>query len=152
MSNCMVDILRLYMDNDPLTYILTTTKLDATGQRWVASLANYNFKIFYRSGILNVEADALSQIPWESTQVDYMEPLIVKTMLQLKLVTDVGVPQMYPQLNLIKSMVVDSSPKLSQSDWIKEKHKDSDIYLIVQLLKSDQLKKYVAREIDSSGV
>ena len=30
--------------NNPLTYILTTAKLDATGQRWVASLANYNFK------------------------------------------------------------------------------------------------------------
>ena len=39
----------VYMDNNPLTYILTTTRLDVTGQRWVASLANYNFKIFYRS-------------------------------------------------------------------------------------------------------
>ena len=50
----------VYVDNDLLTYILTTAKLDVTGQRWVASLANYNFKIFYRSGKLNVEADALS--------------------------------------------------------------------------------------------
>ena len=33
----------VYMDNNPLTYILTTAKLDATGQRWVASLTNYNF-------------------------------------------------------------------------------------------------------------
>ena len=49
----------VYTDNNPLTYILTTAKLDATGQRWVASLANYNFKIFYKSGKLNVEADAL---------------------------------------------------------------------------------------------
>ena len=30
----------VYTDNNPLTYILTTAKLDATGQRWVASLAN----------------------------------------------------------------------------------------------------------------
>ena len=80
-------------DNNPLTYILTTAKLDATRQSWVASLANYNFKILYRSGKLNVEVDALSHIPWENTQVDHMEPLIVKTMLQLKLVTDVGVPE-----------------------------------------------------------
>ena len=65
-------------DNNPLTYILTT----ATGQRWVASLANYNFKIFYKSGKLNVEADAMSHIPWEKTQIEHMEPLIVKTMLQ----------------------------------------------------------------------
>ena len=57
----------VYMDNNPLTYILNTATLDATGQRWVASLANYNFKIFYRSGKLNVEVDALSQIPWDNT-------------------------------------------------------------------------------------
>ena len=48
----------VYTDNNPLTYILTTAKLDATGQRWVVSLANYNFKIFYKSGKLNVEVDA----------------------------------------------------------------------------------------------
>ena len=52
--------LEVYTDNNPLTYILTTTKLDATGHRWVASLANYNCKIFYRSSKLDVEADAIS--------------------------------------------------------------------------------------------
>ena len=53
----------VYTDNNPLTCVLTTAKLDATGQQWVASLANYNFRIFYKSGKLNVEADALSCIP-----------------------------------------------------------------------------------------
>ena len=42
----------VYTDNNPLTYILTNAKLDATRQRWVAILANYNFKIFYRGGKL----------------------------------------------------------------------------------------------------
>ena len=55
----------VYTDNNPLTYILTSAKLDATGQRWVASLANYDFRIFYKSGKTNVETDALSQIPWD---------------------------------------------------------------------------------------
>ena len=40
----------VYADNNPLTYVLTTAKLDACGQRWVAKLANYNFTIQYRSG------------------------------------------------------------------------------------------------------
>ena len=143
----------VYMDNNPLTYILTTAKLDATGQRLVAGLANYSLKIFYKSGKLNVEKDALSRIPWENTQVDNMELLIVKTMLQSKLVTDVGVPEIYPELNLIqKSMMVDNLPKLTHSDWIQEQSKDLDINLIIQLLKSDKLKKYVAREMDSSGI
>ena len=42
--------LAIYTDNDPLTYILTTTKLDATGHRWVAALAAYNFTLNYRPG------------------------------------------------------------------------------------------------------
>ena len=69
-----------------------------TGQRWVASLANYNFKIFYKSGKLNVDANVLSQIPWENTQVDHMEPLVVKAMLQSKLVTYVEILEICPQL------------------------------------------------------
>ena len=109
----------VYMDNNPLTYIFNTAKLDATGQRWVASLANYNFKIFYRNGKLNVEADALSGIPWENTQVDHLEPLIVQTMLQSKLETEMGIPEKYSPLNVIqKEMLVNSTPKLTQHEWV----------------------------------
>ena len=89
----------VYTDNNLLTYILTTAKLDATGQRWVASLANYNFKIFYKSGKLNVEADALSH-PWENTQIEHVEPLIVKTMLQSKLESETSFPSEYLPVNL----------------------------------------------------
>ena len=104
----------VYTDNNPLNYILTTAKLDATGQRWVASLANYNFKIFYKSGKLNVEADALSCIPWENTQVDHMEPLIVKTMLQSKIESETSLPNKYLPVNLLlKSMTQDSTLKLT---------------------------------------
>ena len=53
------------MDNNPLTYILTSAKLDAIGQRWVASLADYDFTIHYQSGKQNIEKDALSRIKWE---------------------------------------------------------------------------------------
>ena len=49
-------------------------------------------------------------------------------------------------------MMMDSSPKLTHSNWIKEQSEDLDINLIKQLLKSDKLKKYVAKEMDSSGV
>ena len=30
-------------DNNPLTYIITTPNLDATGHRWVGALAKFNF-------------------------------------------------------------------------------------------------------------
>ena len=48
-------------DNNPLTYVLTTAKLDATGQRWVAALSSYKFSIKYRSGKKNADADGLSR-------------------------------------------------------------------------------------------
>ncbi|CAM5084500.1 unnamed protein product, partial [Natator depressus] len=54
---------QVWTDNNPLTYVLTSAKLDATGQRWVAALASYEFSIQYRSGRSNVDADALSRCP-----------------------------------------------------------------------------------------
>lgn len=53
----------VYTDNNPLTYILTSAKLDATRQRWVAELADFTFKIHYRPGHLNADADTLSRMP-----------------------------------------------------------------------------------------
>ena len=35
----------VHMDNNLLTYVLTTTKLDAARHCWVTSLANYNFRL-----------------------------------------------------------------------------------------------------------
>ena len=142
----------VYTNNNPLTFILTTAKLDATGQRWVASLANYNFKIFYRSGKLNVEVDALLCIPWESTQVEHMEPLIVKTMLQSKLESEISLPEEHlPVSLLLKSMTVDITLKLTQKDWVKEQMDDVDVNKIVQLLESNKLNTYMAQEMDSSS-
>ena len=57
----------VFTDNNPLTYILSTARLDATGHRWVAALSNYNFTLTYRSGKLNKDADALSRLP-ETTE------------------------------------------------------------------------------------
>jgi hypothetical protein len=50
-------------DNNPLTYVLTSAKLDATGQRWIAALAEYDFTLRYRSGKQNQDADSLSRLP-----------------------------------------------------------------------------------------
>ena len=55
---------QVFTDNNPLTYILTTAKLDATGHRWVAALSNYTFSISYKPDKNNTDADALSRIKW----------------------------------------------------------------------------------------
>ena len=51
----------VFTDNNPLSYLQTTAKLGATEMRWQAELAQFNFRIQYRSGKQNLNADALSR-------------------------------------------------------------------------------------------
>ena len=69
-------------DNNPLTYVLTTAKLDATGHRWVAALSNYNFSLTYRSGKLNQDADGLSRLI-EGQDQQVMYPEVLKAILNV---------------------------------------------------------------------
>ena len=51
------------MDNNPLTYILTTPNLDAMGHGWVGALASFEFSLEYQKGADNGAANALSWVP-----------------------------------------------------------------------------------------
>ncbi len=53
----------VFTDNNPLTYVLSSAKLNATGLRWVAQLSDYLFDIKYKPGKLNIDADYLSRHP-----------------------------------------------------------------------------------------
>ena len=67
-------------DNNPLTYVFTTSKLDATGQRWVAALSDYDFSIKYRSGKKNADADGLSRIPEGTGKQNIIFPEVLKAL------------------------------------------------------------------------
>ena len=56
----------VYSDCNPLSYLLTSAKLNATTIRWVGELANYNFTIKYRPGKLSTDCDFLSRYPCEN--------------------------------------------------------------------------------------
>ena len=62
-------------DNNPLTYIMTTPNLDATGHRWVSALAKYDFQLEYQKGRDNAVVDTLS---WVTT---CLEPEAVQAIL-----------------------------------------------------------------------
>ena len=62
-------------DNNPLTIIMSTPNLDATGHQWVGALAWYNFELEYQKGCDNMVVDVLS---WVTTQLD---PDTVKSIL-----------------------------------------------------------------------
>ena len=58
-------------DNNPLTCLMSKSKLPATEQRWASALAGFNFRIKYRPGKHNGNADGLScqdSRPWESSE------------------------------------------------------------------------------------
>lgn len=59
-------------DSNPLTYLLTTAKLDAVSYRWLAALSTFSFKLQYRAGKQNTDADSLSRRPQEGLSEDHL--------------------------------------------------------------------------------
>ena len=63
---------KVYTDNNPMTYLLTKSKLPATEQKWASALAGFDFTIHYRPGKSNINADALSRQEhrsWDATEI-----------------------------------------------------------------------------------
>ena len=60
----------VYTDNNPLTHVLTSSKLEAVCQRWISALSDYDFDIVYRPGSKNVDADCMSRYPHEQVSID----------------------------------------------------------------------------------
>ena len=64
----------MYTDNNLLTYVLTTAKLDAASHQWVLpAWQNYNFRLHYLAGKTNIDADALSRVSWLECMPDNLD-------------------------------------------------------------------------------
>ena len=139
---------QVYTDNNPLMYILTTAKLDTTRQWWVASLANYDFTIQYRSGKQNTEADALSRIKWQ-----HEDDVQVRAILARGSNADTTIPLGINSNNVhCSNTQVNSTPKLTQEDWIEEQSNDGDIGPVVELVQQGKHLQYTCKEGDPSGM
>lgn len=57
-------------DNNPLTYVLKTTKLDATGHRGLAALSGFRFSLKYHPCVGNQDTNALSRRPYETQDTE----------------------------------------------------------------------------------
>ena len=62
-------------NNNPLTYIMMTPNLNATGHQWVGALARFNFQLEYQNGCDDTVADVLSQI------TTHLDPDTVRSIL-----------------------------------------------------------------------
>lgn len=58
----------IYTDNNPLTYVMSSAKLNSVGYHWVGELANFQFEIKYRPSKSNNDADMLSRCPLDIDQ------------------------------------------------------------------------------------
>ena len=71
----------IYKGNKLLMYILTFANFDPIGDRWEASLANYNFSIFHEYGRKNIEVDVLSRIPSDKTITADTVQAVIKSLV-----------------------------------------------------------------------
>ena len=137
----------VYTDNNPLTYVLTTAKLDATGQRWVAALANYNFDIYYRSGKTNADADALSRIPWRMFKVDEYGDLEQLVPVKQVILDRCGEEVIsFCTAVQIQDLVVNYQHKLTKADWLVEQSRDPVIGKVLSLLNKKESYKITSKE------
>ena len=101
----------VYTDNNPLTYVLTTARLNATGHRWVAELADFHFTIKYRPGKANRDADALSWMHMEQFMdmcTEEVEPHWIKATVEALNAQQKGDPVCFLSLSCQVSPAVQS--------------------------------------------
>lgn len=125
---------KVMTDNNPLTYVLTTAKLDATGHRWLAALAAYEFEILYRPGKSNADADAMSRLPIgidkDSVKAicNSIQPLLVDTVAITPEAVDIAGIDMHTDVS-------------KDIDWELAQSSDPELQLWIKLVKSGQRPK-----------
>ena len=98
-------------------------------------------------GPFNTEADALFRIKWQ-----HEDDVQVKTILARGSNTDTTIPLGINSNNVhCSNMQVNSTPKLTQEDWIKEQS-NKDIGPVIELVRQGKHLQYTFKEGDSSGM
>ena len=109
---------KVQTDNNPITFVLTSAELDVMGQQCIASLGNYEFKIFYQSGHLNVDADSLSRIPWDMEKMydtSFDTVLMRSTIVQSRV--SIKIPMFLNALITANELIICSDLHLNKSQW-----------------------------------
>jgi transposase InsO family protein len=116
----------VYTDNNPLTYVLSSAKLDATGHRWVAALSSYDFDICYKPGSTNADCDGLSRQPRLFSEA-------VKAVC-LAATASVSCSEILPGDPEIPD-VTEFVP-MNSVNWASEQSKDPDLSKVISILRS----------------
>lgn len=166
-------------DNNPLTYVLSSAKLDAAGHRWLAALSTFRFNIKYRAGRANGDADGLSRRPQAAPQEDHeylqekerinsMTNRLIEGEIPSDAVSAVcqrhSVTMHLPVL--AESLVVDASslpdlftgtgqdtvPGMTKENWHEAQRNDPSIGKVITLLKKRQKPHFKSVKAESPEV
>ena len=133
-------------------------KLDATGQRWVARLADYNFNLHYRSGKSNKDTDALSRIPWTKSYDKLADKSVTKAIISASTVTN----RSNTAVEFSSALITDDEIKLgagkvvpskiTNKEWIEEQMSDPIIGEIQKCLLKGTLHQRKSQIEDSEAL
>ncbi|KAL0199310.1 hypothetical protein M9458_007850 [Cirrhinus mrigala] len=96
-------------DSNPLTYILTSAKLDATSYRWLAALSTFDFQLQYRAGKQNQDADGLSRRPHSRLPDDALSQKEVERIQQFTK-RHLGSEHVTMNENTVKAILINNPP------------------------------------------
>lgn len=105
-------ICTVYTDNNPLSH-LSTAKLGALEQGWVAQLSSFDFSIKYRPGCSNCNADALSRQYEQSESMAPIEAVLPGTSLPGTLLQIKTMPQQQVTQSIVSVLPSHSSADLA---------------------------------------
>ena len=153
----------VFTDNNPLTYILTSAKLDATTQRWIAGLASFHFSLSYKSGKSNTEVDALSRIKWPNAINEHISNMHLWVKIPEESVLSCFQGVLFPNGSIeaiartavLPKPVYDLrftskeklSPYMSRDMWYREQKKDPQLLELKNLLSTGYWKNQKKEKI-----
>ena len=140
----------IHMDNNLLTYVLTMAKVAAS------SLANYNFRLHYRTGKANIDADALLRVSWPgcmpgntSTCIKVTAEAVQEAVLQ----GPASPTEAYSSELHVLDVLQDSNqvPSMTPKDWCQAQEADPVLRLVIARLGDGMLEKGQSKATDPQG-
>lgn len=144
----------VYMDNNLLTYVLSSTKLNATGLCWIVELPDFDFTICYEPGSINLDADTLSRTPAcrAETMQEVLKAVVSSAQLEEQgrgtwLTAYTDDPSLL-DLGMRKSSAFET-PKIQSADVQQAQRQDPTIGRVVHLLQSGRRPTARERQLES---
>ena len=146
----------VYTDDNPLTYVLTTAKLDAAIHCWVTSLANYNFRLHYQAGKTNIDADALPRVSWPECMPDNLGSSLKVTAAAVRAIQEAALEkpvfliEAYSYDLHVVGVIQDSKQvaKMTHDDWHQVQEVDPVLSIIIARLREGTLEQDQSKMTD----